>query len=732
MRLSYGVKTLTLVLAFALIPSALTSYQVVTTSTDAIENAVEDELRNLHQSKDMQLAQLFEGEEELMLAMMGASGFVEDVNAVVGAAQGGSPAPNESARLSSLFNASMRNNGGLRSIVLVGKDTGSIILAPSHPDWQGYIMFNTSTLVAARISPQISYRSTLPWSDRPAILCSEPVRDNRGAPVALLVAVLDERAIEGILSSTVGLGSTGAAFLVGGDGRLLSTIPSGAGPGEQTASEGASLALEGESGYGIYSGASGNRVMGVYSPVGSTSLALVVEIDREEAMEPRTTIVLSALAAGVIVGWALVIISVVITRELVRDLDALVSWAREIGRGNWDAPLELGGTTEFKDLEEDFRQMVRDLEKQQSQIRAVERRYANLFRSSLDPVYTTSRNGTIMELNTAGERILGLPRQREGSYSIRLWDLFSDERVKGEFERRLDQEGAVAGFEAKLRLPSGREVVALMSATRRLDDQGRVLAYQGVIHDITDRKRFETALVQAKNEAEFYCDVMSHDLNNAIQGLGGYLELASFADSLEDVNEFLPAAQDQLNRATKLLTNVRRMSHMGDTAIELGEVNLRELLERVTADVARLYPPGTTEFNIELPEGTVNVLGEEFLEDVFFNLLDNALKYDPNGVKSVDIVARKVTEGGMDRWQVRILDNGPGVTDRDKQAIFHRFERKALKEYGTGLGLSIVVKATDRCGGRAWVEDRVAGDHSKGAAFVVELLSVDELERASG
>jgi PAS domain S-box-containing protein len=715
-----------------LIPSALTSYQVVTTSTEAIEDAVEDELRNLHQAKDMQLAQLFEGEGELMRTMGGSPGFVKDVTAMVDAAQGGSPAPNESARLSSFFNASMQDNGGSQSIVLVEKDAGSIILAPSHPDWEGYIMFNTSTLVAARISSQISYRSTLPWSNRPAILCSEPVRNDRGAPIALLVTVLDDRAIEAILSETVGLGSTGAAFLVGGDGRLLSTIPGGIGPGERTASQGASMALDGESGYGIYSGASGNRVMGVYSLVGRTSMALVVEIDRDEAMEPRTTIVLSALAAGVIVGWALVIISVVITRELVRDLDALVGWAKEIGRGNWDAPLELGGTTEFKDLEDDFRQMVRDLEKQQSQIRAVERRYANLFRSSLDPVYTTSRNGTVMELNTAGERILGLPKQPEGSYGIKLWDLFADELVKGEFERRLDQEGAVAGFEAKLRLPSGREVVALMSATRRLDDEGRILAYQGVIHDITDRKRFETALVQAKNEAEFYCDVMSHDLNNAIQGLGGYLELATFADSLEDVNEFLPAAQDQLNRATKLLINVRRMSHMGDTAIELGEVDLRELLERVTKDVARLYAPGTTEFNIELPDGSVKVLGEEFLEDVFFNLLDNAMKYDSNDVKSVDIVAKKVTEEGMDRWQVRVLDHGPGVTDRDKHTIFHRFERKALKEYGTGLGLSIVVKATDRCGGRAWVEDRVDGDHTQGAAFVVELLSVDELERASG
>ncbi|NIP35548.1 MAG: histidine kinase, partial [Thermoplasmata archaeon] len=54
---------------------------------------------------------------------------------------------------------------------------------------------------------------------------------------------------------------------------------------------------------------------------------------------------------------------------------------------------------------------------------------------------------------------------------------------------------------------------------------------------------------------------------------------------------------------------------------------------------------------------------------------------------------------------------------------FGRFERRALKEYGTGLGLSIVVKAVERSGGRTWVEDRVPGDHTQGAVFVVELMA---------
>jgi signal transduction histidine kinase len=116
-------------------------------------------------------------------------------------------------------------------------------------------------------------------------------------------------------------------------------------------------------------------------------------------------------------------------------------------------------------------------------------------------------------------------------------------------------------------------------------------------------------------------------------------------------------------------------------------------------------------------------MGEEFLEDVFMNLLDNAVKYDKHEHKVVEVEADRMDAPDGARWQFRIKDRGAGVMDRDKRTIFGRFERRALSEYGTGLGLSIVAKATDRCGGRAWVEDRVPGDHSQGACFVVELTA---------
>jgi len=722
-RISYAQKTLALVLSFALIPSVLTSYAIIDTSDTSIMGSAQDTVKGVLDSKEMALETWFDDQVDLVKAIASVPGFAEDAQAAVDASMGGTPAPDEVARVSAMLNATGDLRTSLRQPMLVEAVSGKVVLSPGHVDWVNRTVMNATVIERCCSGAGVVYLPHMMMSSEPWLIATTPVKDPLSGVVivAILCLGVNNEAISRVLAEPRGLGLTGDVFLVGPDGRLLTTAPGGLGPGESTPSRGAAIALGGISGEGTYMGSSGNEVLGAYIPLETAHLGLVVEMDRVDAMAPMTTIVVTAVAAGIILCIALIYISVAITRALVRDLDSLVKWSGEIGHGNWEAKLDLGGTAEAQDLERAFRQMVRDLGKQQAQLRAAERRYSNLFKSSLDPVFSTRPDWTVIELNAAGERLLGIPRQKDGTYGRLLLDMFVDEAERKEFERRLERDGAVAGFEARLTVGTGREVYALISATRRLDDSGRIMHMQGVVHDITDRKRFESALIDAKNQAEFYCDIMSHDLNNAIQGLGGYLELASLAQDVDDVNEFLPAAQEQLNRASVLLRNVRRLSRMGSRQVECTPMDARRILDYCTRAVTRNHPVDVVRFDTVLPEGPIMVQAEEFLEDVFMNLLENAVKYDPHDTKVVEVAAMRIEVEGQARWQFRFRDRGPGIADRDKRTIFGRFERRALSEYGTGLGLSIVLKAAERCGGTAWAEDRVPGDYTMGACFVVEL-----------
>jgi signal transduction histidine kinase len=80
----------------------------------------------------------------------------------------------------------------------------------------------------------------------------------------------------------------------------------------------------------------------------------------------------------------------------------------------------------------------------------------------------------------------------------------------------------------------------------------------------------------------------------------------------------------------------------------------------------------------------------------------------------------------MDYYRVVVEDNGPGISDNIKSRLFTRFSRGDTKTRGRGLGLFLVKSLVEDYHGKVWVEDRVPGDYTKGARFVVMLPAVDK------
>jgi PAS domain S-box-containing protein len=647
--MKYWHLTLATILLISLPAIALTNMIIVNTSDDQILDANRSMMEGLASDLEEGLEEHRRNRNALLGTLSGTQDIDTDANAVVEDFYGGDPAPAERERISNLIESLTFGNNRGATIVMLDPNYGAIVLAPAKPHLEGYVPLNSTVMTKALEGPSRFYLPSLPWVADPSIALSEPVKNDAGATLAVFVILVQGPELVGHLDTNNDLGDEGGVYLVGPDGRLFTSGPNGESAGNVTSSKGALKALEGSSGYHVTENS--DRVLEVYEYVNTWDLALVVEMDAAEGESGLRVIQMSAAAAGAIVAGALVVIAVVLSKNLNRDLGSLVSWSKDVGEGKWDAELELGPTDEFQDLEASFKQMVRDMAKHQSQLRLAERRFSSLFINSLDPVYIARSDGRIQELNPSGEGVLGLPKLEDGTYGYSLEELFVDDGARREFIGRLEREGAVAGFEARILLPSGRELFVLVSAIRRVNENGRTLSYQGVIHDITDRKRFEEALVEAKNEAEFYCDIMSHDLNNAVQGLGGYLELCNLANDLDDVNQFLPYAHEQMSRASDLLRNVRRLSHLGSQDVELKDMDLRKTLVKAVWAVERGHAHEKIDFRLDLPDEDPMVLGEAFVEDVFINLMDNAVKYDPHDEKIVDVQVTRVEVDGTDRWR---------------------------------------------------------------------------------
>jgi PAS domain S-box-containing protein len=230
--------------------------------------------------------------------------------------------------------------------------------------------------------------------------------------------------------------------------------------------------------------------------------------------------------------------------------------------------------------------------------------------------------------------------------------------------------------------------------------------------DITDRKRAEDNLkkyseeLQHSNELkDLFTDILHHDLLNPAGVIKGYTEILI---DTEDNNEKEQYLQTIRRNNEKLISMIERASNFA-------KLESIEKLEFEKMDIVSIFKGVIENFRPHLEEKQMLIefaADGEFcanvnlvIEEVFSNLLCNAIKYSPErGRIAVDIL-----DAGDD-WKVTVTDFGVGISDEDKSILFERFRRlKNGNVKGTGLGLAIVRRLTALHGGRVGVEDNPAG-----------------------
>jgi PAS domain S-box-containing protein len=252
--------------------------------------------------------------------------------------------------------------------------------------------------------------------------------------------------------------------------------------------------------------------------------------------------------------------------------------------------------------------------------------------------------------------------------------------------------------------------------------KGEWLGRRSSNRDITDRMMVEEELMAAKLQAELYLDLMGHDINNLHQIALGYLELARDMPACEEQTKFLGKPVEVLQRSAKLISNVRKLQKLRDGMFQDQEMDVCKVLSDVQREFAAT-PNKKIMLSLNGFEHC-HVLANELLYDVFANLVGNAVKHTGDRVDIVvDLDVVKDNSGMYCR--VIVEDDGLGIPDDFKATIFNRASKGTARAKGMGLGLYLVKSLVDSYGGKVWVEDRIMGDHTKGARFVVLLPAAE-------
>lgn len=247
------------------------------------------------------------------------------------------------------------------------------------------------------------------------------------------------------------------------------------------------------------------------------------------------------------------------------------------------------------------------------------------------------------------------------------------------------------------------------------NEDGEIEGWILALRDITRFKRLN------RNQSEFM-RIVSHDLRSPLTSMQGFASMLEMVGELnEKQDHFVNKILSGITQMTSLVDNIqdagRYDPETGFYELSRSHVDLTEMVNRIVDN--HLVPAEKQELTINIKTGDdVPIVNVDYnmLERAITNLVDNAIKYTPNG---------GIIEVGVDRRDdlvlVSVRDTGLGISSENQKRLFERHVRLARQEHkrikGSGLGLFIVRSVAQRHGGNAWVES----DEGKGSCFFLSV-----------
>lgn len=415
-------------------------------------------------------------------------------------------------------------------------------------------------------------------------------------------------------------------------------------------------------------------------------------------------------------GLVLAIVSSYATSRLVsRPIERMTDFAEQLADGNYSATTSAPGHSELQmlavalnDMGSQSRARLDQITKENAQLEAV-------LSSMTDGLMVTDTKGRIILTNPAFQSTAGgFPSEPEG---LTPGEIFGSRELQDAVDHALEADGSGGGVSSlEITLEEGARVLDVHLTPIHIDRSANGLV--AVFHDISELRRLEQI------RSEFVANV-SHELRTPLTSIRGYTEtlLDGALEEPHAARKFLSSLQNHVNRLQALVEDLLQLSKLesGNVEPEFHACDIGYLAISIEESLEARLRSRNLEFKLE-NSTTRKARGDEYLlEQVLYNLVDNAIKYTPEGGS---ITVRAYEQA--DTICLEVEDTGIGIPAESLPRVFERFYRvdraRSREMGGTGLGLSIVKHAMETHGGKLDVQSVVG----KGTKFTLSLPLMDD------
>ena len=399
------------------------------------------------------------------------------------------------------------------------------------------------------------------------------------------------------------------------------------------------------------------------------------------------------------------VIGFVASKTVTSSIEKMNSQVKKMALGNYGTVVGIDADDEIGDLAKVFNQISKRIEEEQAVTETERRKLATIIESMMDGIITTDNNGKIILINTSAEDMLG-GRDDEifiGKDVLKILNITEYESI----EEILEAEDSLLVNTSKT-----DEELLLRAEISKIEKEDKedltqmsteLEGYIIVLYDVTDQER------QEKERREFVSTV-SHELRTPLTTMNSYIE-ALEEGVLED-KELAPQFIDTIHKeTTRMIRMVNELMQLGKMDIkeehyEKEFIDINKMLEQITDRFALTHPEKN--FIKHIPKSPIFVEGDQDkLTQVFDNIVNNAIKYSPDG-KNITVRVRQNYH--HNRVSISIKDEGVGIPLVHIDKIFNRFYRvdksRQRSMGGTGLGLALAKTIVDAHKGRIWAQSR--------------------------
>jgi len=214
-----------------------------------------------------------------------------------------------------------------------------------------------------------------------------------------------------------------------------------------------------------------------------------------------------------------------------------------------------------------------------------------------------------------------------------------------------------------------------------------------------------------------------HDISNLFQIISNSIELCESLLKNEvktdGVIEYFQMIAQQLNRGKKLIRNARNISELEEYEMPLEPVEVFSKLTSAIKFTCISFPKKDIDIKVVSDYGSICVMANELLSEVFENIIINSISYNRNRLIQVEVIISVIDVYYRNYVKFEFKDNGIGIDDDRKEIIFQDSHMKSRHSKGMGIGLSLVAKLIELYGGKICVKNRIKGDSTKGSNFVI-------------